>query len=221
MTVATRFVTLDEASKYKRDDKVQLLLTVARVEFEDGTQWGAPIDISARSASDAIGIHTVTLPREFVSVALPSKVSTPETNCYGGYSEGSQFSPGAIVPIEGETQRFARCIEGRWVEVDLRAMSPEPGRVIRENGVIAPVDRRVTIRMSDVSLTSIVAELSRQTGVTIAIQPDVPAVTGLTIDMGDVQLLLALQQLLGGHQLTYRVLDPRVIAIEPAKPQRP
>jgi len=71
MTVATRFVTLDEASKYKRDDKVQLLLTVARVEFEDGTQWGAPIDISARSASDAIGIHTVTLPREFVSVALP------------------------------------------------------------------------------------------------------------------------------------------------------
>jgi len=72
-----------------------------------------------------------------------------------------------------------------------------------------------------VSLTSIVAELSRQTGVTIAIQPDVPAVTGLTIDMRDVQLVLALQQLLGGHSLTYRVLDPRVIAIEPAKPQRP
>jgi beta-lactamase regulating signal transducer with metallopeptidase domain len=219
--IATRFVSLEEASRFKSDDKVQLLLTVARVDFEDGSQWGAPIDISARSADGAMGIQPVTLPREFVSVALPPNISTPETNCYGGYSEDAQFSPGSIVPIEGETQRFARCVEGRWVEVDPLKMTPEYGRYdMRTNGVIAPLDRRVTLRMSDASLTSIVAELSRQTGVTIAIQPDVPLATGLTVDMRGVQLLAALQQVLEGQSLTYRVLAPRAIAIESAKPGR-
>jgi beta-lactamase regulating signal transducer with metallopeptidase domain len=135
--LATHFLSLDEVSRFKLNDKVQPLLTVARVEFEDGTQWSAPFDISARSANAAMGIQVVTLPREFLSSALPANVSTPETNCYGGYSEDEQFSPGAIVPIEGEMGKFARCIDGRWVEVNPLAMTPEHSREdMRTNGVV-------------------------------------------------------------------------------------
>ena len=146
--VASRLLSIDQANTSKHGGTIQPLLVVVAVTFEDHSVWKAQLEEGAQTSSAALGARPLTLSRSFVSSSLPiSAKDIP--SCYSGYTEDDQQTKGAIVPIRDEQNKWARCIAGRWVEVDITKMGPEhTAEDMRHNGVIAPSPKYDRLRSS-------------------------------------------------------------------------
>lgn len=96
--------------------RVQPFLTIDRIEYADGTRWSQTLHPQGTTHMAVLGLATPTLPR---SLVRPADSPTAATWVCADASD-RPYSPGAIIAIRDESGRRARCLDGRWIEVDGR-----------------------------------------------------------------------------------------------------
>ncbi len=94
------------------------MLGILGVTFDDGSRWTAPLDERATSFNAALGIPKATVPRSYLSPSAPPVPpgGRPVSFCYYGESEIDVTSEGGVMPIAGELDKVATCVNGRWLE---------------------------------------------------------------------------------------------------------
>jgi hypothetical protein len=94
--------------------KIQMFLAPSRIRFDDGTEWVQELDLTATDHQTAMRRPPPVLPRAMVDAATPSSTAV-DSLCRDDLNRG--YSPGATIAIRNEPDKFARCVNGRWVEV--------------------------------------------------------------------------------------------------------
>jgi hypothetical protein len=113
--------------KTSRGVRAQAVLGLLEVGFADGDKW------SIVPPADATSENEVFLrPRPEVSRALIAlQDGTPRPSAACRDDRGFEYSRGALVPIRGEENAIARCVDGVWIEQ--KAGTPTAGSVAQED----------------------------------------------------------------------------------------
>jgi hypothetical protein len=90
--------------------KPQAMLGVLRVSWTDGTQWTADLPPDADDFANTGKAAEVSAWQ--IHSDIPS--GAPDAVCYD--DDGAAYSAGAIVGVQGDRGRFARCVNGGWME---------------------------------------------------------------------------------------------------------
>ena len=93
------------------DGSLQFFFGVVNVRFANGFEWQVTPNTAEVSGDKALGLPTLQLPR----AVLTREAGDPSGRVCRD-EQGDVYSLGAVVPIQNEPGRFARCEAGRWVE---------------------------------------------------------------------------------------------------------
>ena len=119
-----------QALAAQRAGRMQLFFGLAKIRYANGSEWSMTPNPWAASGADALNLgrpelRLPGLPAVSVSTPRPDLPRTmvaapgaqPAVNrsvCYDDQSKS--YSLGAVVGIRGEPGRFARCMNGQWVD---------------------------------------------------------------------------------------------------------
>lgn len=101
------------ALKAKSDGLMQVFLTAVATVTE-AAAWSMPLQDAAVTHREAMGLPVPTVPRSMVSVDPPAG---PAATLCRTDEPDSETSPGGIYGIRGEQGRWAKCVNGGWIEV--------------------------------------------------------------------------------------------------------
>jgi beta-lactamase regulating signal transducer with metallopeptidase domain len=94
---------------------VQVMLGLKAARFADGNEWSMTPNPAARTAEEAFGFPPADIPRALITA---HRSGSSGSLCYD--EERGEFSQGAVVSVRNEPGRFARCVDGAWIDHTVR-----------------------------------------------------------------------------------------------------
>jgi beta-lactamase regulating signal transducer with metallopeptidase domain len=94
----------------------QAVLGILAVEFSDGKRWEAQLKHGASTVEEALRTRPDPSNIRLSSSRLSAQPASGDPGDLCRDDDGLAYSEGAIVPVLGEINRFAACIQGVWVD---------------------------------------------------------------------------------------------------------
>jgi beta-lactamase regulating signal transducer with metallopeptidase domain len=103
-----------EQAEAAKDGPIQVMCGIERVRFANGAEWSVTPNPAATTTEEALGFPNSRIPRALVISGGKDDGQLGSRLCRDDRQQ--TYSPGAIVEIQHEPGRLARCVDGEWVE---------------------------------------------------------------------------------------------------------